>query len=164
MCRSSTCASRCRNGLRSEIVRVGVFRGGQLFGRTGQPVVVTFGDNLISLMLDIRRVLSLRVVNVLRGKRREALEGTAHVETGSVWMFERGADVIVLRSPAPVALIASGPTYPLTRRFEFSTAYDRVTFQTGFEQYLLNTGWSLSSFRASDDRPRSRSWWRGSWN
>jgi hypothetical protein len=82
-----------------------------------------------------------------------------NAETGSVWTFERREDVIVLRCPEPLELIASGPTYSLTRRFEFRTAHDRVTFQADFEHYLLNTGWSLSTFRSSTDRTRWLSWW-----
>ena len=72
--------------------------------------------------------------------------------SGPIWTFQRGDDVIVLRCPQPLELIAFEPTHQLTRRFYFHDSHDRVTFQAGFEYHLLSTGWSLSAFSSSHQR------------
>ena len=84
--------------------------------------------------------------------------------SGPVWTFRRGQDVIVVRCPEPLELIASEPTQKVTRRFSFHSPHERVTFQSDFENHLLNTGWSLSAFTRGSSTggwfARWAFWWR----
>jgi len=83
-------------------------------------------------------------------------------ERRPVWIFERADDAIVLSCSAPRELTVSGRRAQLRREFRFRSVDERLAFQSGFENHLLETGWSLASFTSSVREPDRvpQSWWR----
>jgi len=80
----------------------------------------------------------------------------------ATWTFVRGESRILLQCPSPTEIVLSGAE-TVVRRFTFPSAGDRVSFQSGFETHLLDTGWSLAEFRPGDASirtPRAAPRWK----
>jgi hypothetical protein len=82
------------------------------------------------------------------------------------WVFARGADRIdVRRSVAPTSTQVEVSDGGGVRTFTFANRAAVVAFQAGFEQALIQTGWTLAAFdperrhgndRRANPRPTDR--------